>query len=337
MKAVNLIPAGSGQRASAGGLGRLSAAHAVLGVLAVALAFTTVYVLSANSVSDRQAKLAALNAQLAQAQAEATRLSPYTSYARLAQARTATVLQIASSRFDWHGALADLARVIPANSRLQSLLATVAPGVTVSGAGGSSAGGGASTSALRSDISAPAFELRGCTTSHDAVARLVTRLQLINGVQRVTLADSVRAPSAAAHASHASPTSSGVSSSGVSTTGASATGAASLPTVTRIAGCGNNPASFDLVVFFTPLAGVPTAASGGSTPATGAATPSTPVGSTTPSTTGSPAGSTPASSTPATSTPSASTPSVSTPAAAASSAGAAAQQPVSTPTAGSTR
>jgi Tfp pilus assembly protein PilN len=327
VKAINLIPAGTSHGASAGGFSRLSPAHAVLGALVVVLAFVTVYVLSANSVSDRKAKLATLQSELASVQAQADKLAPYSNYAKLAQARTETVLQIASTRFDWHGALADLSKVIPANLRLQSLLATVAPGVTVSGAGGSSSGGGASTGSLRSDIAAPAFELRGCTTSHDDVARLVTRLQLINGVQRVTLADSTRSAAAAANAHGSTPS--------------AATGVSTQPTVAKIAGCGNNPAAFDLVVFFTPLAGASPTGPAGSTPATGA--PSTPV-ATTPATSA-PSGSSSAassstSSTPATpnapATPSASAPSAGTPAAAASSANSAGQA-VSNPTSGGSR
>ena len=63
--------------------------------------------------------------------------------------------------------------VVPADTSLQSLLGTVAPGASVSGAGGSVGGSTASTSNLRSDLPGPAFELKGCTSTQDEVARLI--------------------------------------------------------------------------------------------------------------------------------------------------------------------
>ena len=84
--------------------------------------------------------------------------------------------------------------MVPANASLTSLLATAAPGSSVAGGGG----GGSNTGTLRGDITAPAFQISGCTASHDDVARLMSRLRLINGVQRVTLSDSVK-PSAAGY------------------------------------------------------------------------------------------------------------------------------------------
>jgi hypothetical protein len=177
-----------------------------------------------------------------------------------------TIQQIASTRFDWHSALSDLSRVVPANTKLQSLVATVAPGVGVSGPGGS---GGGPSSGLRGSSPGPAFELKGCTQSHDDVARLMSRLRLINGVTRVTLEDSIKQEATQAGAAVASPTGSPV--------GGSSSG-----------GCGSNTPSFDMVVFFQPLPGA-SAAGAGSTPSApvstpaGAATTATAATSTTPS------------------------------------------------------
>lgn len=227
MRAVNLLPEGTRQASGPRGLslGQLGPVHVVLGVLVVLLAYVTVYVFTTNTISDRKSQLASLNAKLSQEQAQVARLSTYTQFQKLAQARAETVRQIAASRFDWHGALSDLSKVMPATASLQSLLATVAPGASVSGAGGSttSAGGGS----LRGAISAPAFELKGCARSQDDVARLVSRMRLINDVQRVTLEDSTKADSAAA--------------------GAPASSAGS-------GGCSSGP-SFDAVVFFQALPG----------------------------------------------------------------------------------
>jgi Tfp pilus assembly protein PilN len=233
MKAVNLIPSDSrraGRGPSLGGrnmsLAKLGAPHAVIAVLAVALAFAVVYVLESNTVSQRRAQLSTLRGEVAQTQAQAARLTNYVKFENLAAARARTVREIASTRFDWHAALSDLSKVMPAHTALQSLVATVSPTSSVGG-GSSSAG------AVRGDIDSPAFELRGCTGTQDEVAQLMSRLRLINGVTRVTLETSNTAGGA--------PSGGSSSGSGV---------------------CDNGP-MFDLVVFFQPVTPLP--ASTGST------------------------------------------------------------------------
>jgi Tfp pilus assembly protein PilN len=226
VRAVNLLPAGS--RRGAGGLsvGGIGPVHVLLAALAIVLVYVTVYVLTDNTISQRKSQLASLNQQLTQEQATIARLNTYTQFEKLAVQRAETVREIAASRFDWHGALSDLSKVMPANASLQSVVASVAPGASVSGAGGVAASG-----AVRGDINAPAFEIKGCTASQDDVARLVSRLRLINDVQRVTLEDSSKPTGSAANVP--------ATSAGANTTG----------------GCRANGPSFDLVVFFEPLPG----------------------------------------------------------------------------------
>jgi Tfp pilus assembly protein PilN len=222
VKAVNLIPSEARRGGLGPSLGRLGPSHAVLGVLLIVLGFVTVYVVTSNTISDRTAQLANLKSQISQVQAQVTRLNNYAQFEKLAQERATTVRQIAATRFDWHGALSDLSKVVPANTSLQSLSATVSTG---SGSGGASAGG-----SIRGDINAPAFELKGCTRTQDDVAQLMSRFRLINGVTRVTLESSTKP---------------GAGQSGPSA-GAS-TG-----------GCGANGPSFAMVVFFQPAAGAAT-------------------------------------------------------------------------------
>ena len=187
MKAVNLIPreSRSNRALSTSSFG---AGHAIIGVLLVAIAFAAVYVLTENKISDRKAQLAALNSEVAQTQSLASSLQQYISYSQSAQQQANTVRAIVAARFDWDTALTELSRVVPSNTALQSLYGTVVPGATVNAATG--AGGSAGTGPLRADIAVPAFEIRGCTASQDEVANLMSRLRLINGVTRVTLADS---------------------------------------------------------------------------------------------------------------------------------------------------
>jgi Tfp pilus assembly protein PilN len=190
MKAVNLIPREARRGGVSPSLGRLGAAHLVIGLLVVGVAMVTLYVLSNNTVSQRQAQLAGLNQQMSRMQAEVARLQKYNAFVRLAQAREATVKEIASSRFDWHAALTDLSKVVPAKTTLLSLVATVSTNTNAAGAGGSSG-------TVRGDVNAPALSLKGCTGSQDEVAQLMSRLRLINGVSRVTLEDSTASPTGA--------------------------------------------------------------------------------------------------------------------------------------------
>ncbi len=216
MKAVNLIPGDNRRPGFSTGLS-LGPAYAVLGVLAVAVGLLTLYVLTNNTISKRKSEIATVQAQIIQEHAQAAHLANYVRFAQLAAARAKTVREIATTRFDWHAALADLSKVVPANTSLQSLQGSVAPQATVSGGGGGGSG-------LRADIAVPAIELTGCSKTQDDVAQLMSRLRVINGVTRVTLSDSVKSASSA----------SGPNGGG---------------------GCGGNTPSFDLVVFFKPLPG----------------------------------------------------------------------------------
>lgn len=247
MRAVNLIPTDS-RRTSFDIQGLRGPGPAVVGVLAVVLALVTMYVLASNSISQRKAELSSLRQQLAQTQASSTTLARYSQFTQLATSRVQTVREIAASRFDWAKALSELANVVPSNTTLESLSASVDPSATAS-TGGS--GGG-----LRADISTPAFELVGCTSTQDDVARLMSRLRLIQGVMRVTLSDSVKDASAAAGAA--------VSSS-AATPGAS---------------CGVGAPTFDVVVFFQAPATAPAVTTPGTTTSTTSVTPPTPTATT---------------------------------------------------------
>jgi Tfp pilus assembly protein PilN len=182
VRAVNLIRADGGSGAGANGIGP----YVLLGVLGLLLAGVVAYVLTNNTLVERRAELASLQtqAQAAQAQAEATR--PYREFASLAAARVATVRGLGSARFDWHRAFDEIARVMPEDVWLTSLLGTVTTGVSVDGAGSGTTG------TLRGLLPNPAIELTGCTTGHTEVARLISRLRLMSGVVRVGLADSTK-------------------------------------------------------------------------------------------------------------------------------------------------
>ena len=161
----------------------------------VALAYVTVYVLTNNTISERKAKIAAVQTQI-DAEHAAAPGSPTTSLHQARRSRDETVRQIATKRFDWHAALADLSKVVPANTSLQLLLGTVVARRVRQRLRRQRRRLGVGTGTLRSAINAPAFEMTGCTATQDDVAGSCPACASINGVQRVTLADSHKPDSA---------------------------------------------------------------------------------------------------------------------------------------------
>jgi Tfp pilus assembly protein PilN len=182
MRAVNLIPSDQ-QRGAGGAAGRSNGgAYILLGVLALLVVMAAAYVHSGKSVKDKQAQVTTLNEQATTAETTASSLTSYTKFASIRAKRVETVSQLAASRFDWSHALHEVARVLPGNAWLSQMTATTSPTVSVGGAGGT----------LRQSLNVPAITIQGCTTSQSAVATLMARLRLIDGVQRVSLEDSTK-------------------------------------------------------------------------------------------------------------------------------------------------
>jgi Tfp pilus assembly protein PilN len=155
----------------------------VLGVLAFALIALAGYVLTSNTLKERQAALESVTAEAQAATQRAAELKPYADFDTLAKARIQTVRDLAASRFDWEQSMRDVSRAIPAAVTLASLNGSVS---------GQSGGGGA----IRSAIAAPAIELKGCTGSQRAVAQLMSRLRAVDGVTRVSLSKSAKGDAA---------------------------------------------------------------------------------------------------------------------------------------------
>ena len=181
MKAINLLPPdlrGTPKTAAPkaaiapaepGGIG----AFVVLGALAACVVALAAYVLTTNTVKDRQAQLEAVTAQADATRRAVNQLKPYADFQAMAETRIRTVKDLASSRFDWEQALRDISRAVPADVTLRELNGTIS----------SDAGG----SGLRSAIAAPAIELKGCSAGQAQVATLMSRLRNVDGVTRVSL------------------------------------------------------------------------------------------------------------------------------------------------------
>jgi Tfp pilus assembly protein PilN len=189
VRPVNLIPpeARRGEKAPMR-TGALS--YVIVAVLAVALLGVTGVVLTNNQISDRKAEKAGLEGQLAEAEAQARRVSSFANFASLQQAREQTVATLAQSRFDWERVLRELAIVIPEDVWLTQLTATVSPEVQLDESGSSSSSS-SDVSGL-DNVQGPALQMEGCGDGHEAVARFLAALRDIDGVTRVSVLSSDR-------------------------------------------------------------------------------------------------------------------------------------------------
>ena len=245
MKAVNLIPADAKRGSRGPSTSKGLPTYLFLGVLAAAVALVTVYVLASNDVTQRKAKSAMLQGEIAQVKARSDSLSHYAQFSQMTQSRISSVRQLASSRFDWHSTLAQISQVVPKNTSLATLNGTAVTSLPTAG------------TAAPTSTAAPAgtsIQLTGCTKSQPDVAKLMSRLRLIDGVDSVTLNSSTKQDAG----SSSSPSTGSTSTS-------SASGGSDQA-------CGAHSPSFDLKIAFagrpaTPASGTSAAA----TPASGSA------------------------------------------------------------------
>ena len=191
MKAVNLIPAdtprGGGAARSLTPSGPIGA-YVAIAVLALAVVASGAWALTSRQLSEKQSDLARVEREALAAEATTSALKPYAEFAAVASARVETVGGLLEGRFDWAHSLREIARVVPSDVDLTSLVGTVSPTSKVEGGGGAS---------LRSTLPVPAVDLIGCAKSQAHVARLLVRLRTIDGVQRVTLGSSEKSDAAA--------------------------------------------------------------------------------------------------------------------------------------------
>ncbi len=191
MKAVNLIPV----EARRSGRPTLPAAavapYAVLAVLALAVVLAGTWALAGKGLADKQAELARVEREAQAAEAKGASLAPYTTFAAMRKARVETVAGLLQGRFDWAHSLREVARIVPSDVDLTSMVGTVSPESRVEGSGGVS---------LRGSLPVPALDLIGCAKSQSRVAVLLARLRAIDGVDRVSLASSEKSDSASLNA-----------------------------------------------------------------------------------------------------------------------------------------
>jgi Tfp pilus assembly protein PilN len=197
VRAVNLIP--SEQRQSSGSLAGHSqgAAIAVLGLMVGLAVLALLYGMASHQVSSREAEATELQARAQQAQTQASRLAPYTSFVSMREQRAKAISTLVASRFNWPEAFQELARVLPASASLSTVsgaISATAATVPAAASAPSSATARSSSALASSGVtsatppgSIPVFSISGCATGQAQVAATLERLRLITGVNEVNL------------------------------------------------------------------------------------------------------------------------------------------------------
>jgi Tfp pilus assembly protein PilN len=187
MKAVNLIPRDAPRHGrGSGGMG----AYVLLALLALAVVVAGANAFTGRRLADERAKLARAESSARSAELKAAALQLGSAEALSGKARVETIAALIDGRFDWSTSLKEVARAVPSDISLTSLVGTATPNTQIASGGGAT---------LRGALPVPAVDLIGCAPSHGRVATLLTRLRAIDGVQRVTLASSEKSDSSGAN------------------------------------------------------------------------------------------------------------------------------------------
>jgi Tfp pilus assembly protein PilN len=198
VRPVNLIPQDE-RRGDRAAMRTGAFSYVLIGALAAAVLGVAALALTSKQISDKKSEVARLQQQEQAAQAKAQSLQAFTQFRAAQEARSATIVSLAQSRFDWERVLNEFARVIPSDVWFVKVSGTVDPTVSVQDSPDIQG---------RDSIPGPALEMEGCASSQDAVAALVANLEDIDGVTRVGLESSEKADDSQGTAATAAPTTS---------------------------------------------------------------------------------------------------------------------------------
>jgi Tfp pilus assembly protein PilN len=193
MRAINLLPRDEKRRA--GPSIPTPVALSVLGGLIVATAAVALLFVSAHGkVQSRELELAQKDAELAAIPVPAQKqLQQQDALVTDQQARVAALNSALSKRIAWDRVLREFALVLPDDVWLLSMSAkapSFATATPTSTSTSTSTSSSASAPALGGTLG---FNIEGYTYSHDAVARLLSRLSVVPDLEQVQLVTSERA------------------------------------------------------------------------------------------------------------------------------------------------
>jgi Tfp pilus assembly protein PilN len=178
MRAVNLLPRDHGQRTNKESLPALVGGCSGLLVLAV---LGAMFMMGSGKIASQQRKLDDLNRQFQALPPPPP--GPSTAQQQLAgeqSARVSALTTALSSRVSWDRVFREFSLVLPEDVWLTSLTAKspISPATNASSTGGSTV--------------PSMFTIQGRTYSHDGVARLLSRLQVVPDLTNVQLISSTR-------------------------------------------------------------------------------------------------------------------------------------------------
>ncbi len=176
MRAVNLVPRDESRARRQPGAVSLTA---VLGAVLVTAVLCGWFLMASSGVSDRQAELDGLGAELAAIPPPPPPPETHSNLVAEKDARLTLLGKALASRIAWDRVLREISLVIPDDVWLEAMntngpdpaAAAPLPGQTVAPVGG--------------------FSITGYTYSHDGVARLLARLSVIPHLENVKLGSSV--------------------------------------------------------------------------------------------------------------------------------------------------
>lgn len=190
MRAVNLVPKDSPRRT--GPAVPPAVAATVIGGLVLVSLMISVLLLSAHGkVKSRQLELAQKQAELAAIPVPAqSRLQQQESLVADKAARVTALNSALSKRIAWDRVLREFALVLPDDVWLTSLSASAPSSATATATAPATATATSTTTPAPSTPSLGGqldFSIEGFTYSHDAVARLLTRLAVVPDLEQVQL------------------------------------------------------------------------------------------------------------------------------------------------------
>ena len=190
MRAVNLLPK-DGPRRTGPPVPPAVAATVIGGLVLVSLMISVLLLSAHGKVKSRQLELAQKQAELAAIPVPAqSRLQQQDALVADKAARVTALNSALSKRIAWDRVLREFALVLPDDVWLLSLSATAPSSAAATPVAGTSSTSSSSTPTLGGQLG---FSIEGYTYSHDAVARLLTRLAIVPDLQQVQLISSQQA------------------------------------------------------------------------------------------------------------------------------------------------
>ena len=161
---------------------------AVVALVILVAALGAVYFWAHRQVVDKQAQVDEISAQVATANMELAKLTPFETMQTQRQQMATTAAQLDTARVNWSSILEEIALLIPDNVSLRTMTSTVPPYMV---AGANNLQTSTATTTVGVD-----FTLQGDATgatsyeAHDQVAEFMTRLGLMPQLMNIRLASS---------------------------------------------------------------------------------------------------------------------------------------------------